>query len=351
MKKRQAVIFLTIMFALTPISAKAATENDLREVIGLERMEGEEWERTAAAVLAQCTGQERYNELVDELKYVEDEEAQIIRGQVQQKEAYCSEYMDKFLAGKPAEELTESLSGYNRICKQLNQTAAASAVAGDLEYYDTAAIENQLTYANAILALCKSTANIGEIGQDADTFLLTGLSIQKLTEDALTCSVTPKMKIYAQFNGIVTKISGNTVEIKSGNATIFTYRGIKAKSGLSAGATVRQYSHIGNAVGSSVTVTMQSGVRKINPLKLYGQKATYWLENYLRAQPWDGYALDLDDIKNEVCEEESDPAASSVMTNESGRKTSLKNEDSRQENTAETILESEALEYFFPHGD
>lgn len=48
MQKLPYIPFLTALLISMLVSAFAATENDLREVMGMERVEGEKWEKTAA---------------------------------------------------------------------------------------------------------------------------------------------------------------------------------------------------------------------------------------------------------------------------------------------------------------
>lgn len=345
MQKLPYILFLTALLISMPVSAFAATENDLREVIGMERVEGEKWEKTAATILAQCNEQESYNELLNELEHVKDEETAIIQEQIQEKKEYYVRYMEDFLKGKPTEDLIESMSDYNRMYKLLNQTTIDSKIGGSLEYYDTSTISKQISYANAILALCKSTSDIGQVGQDADTFLMTGLCIQNITDDTLTCRVTPEDKVYAQFNGIVTKITGDTIEIKSGNATSFTYTGVKAKSKLSVGLQIKQYYYIGNAINNSIIVTMQTGTIPVNPLKIYGKKAVHWQETYLRTVPWDEHCLNMDNIKNSVQTDESESSSHSTMIDKNGDQTNITEEPDRQDDMNETVIKDENLEY------
>lgn len=347
MKKIKSALVLAVALVLMPATAYAATENDLREVMGLERIEGETWEKYAATILAQCKNQESYNELLDDLEFIDDEQAEIINEQVKQKEEYYVSYIKEFQEGATVDELMESFTGYNRMYKTLNQISIDPQIAGELEHYDTDAIERQAAYANIILSLCKSTKDIGKIGQEADTFLLTGLTIQDMSEDTLTCCVTPEDKIYAQFNGIVTKITEDTIEIRSGKETTFSYHGVKAKEKLSVGVTVKQYTYIGNPTGNTIAVSMKTGADAINPLKMYGEKARYWQNTYMRTMPWKSQCIDLDNIKNCVEEKTTDDSEHSTMTDEKGNCSDITENENIQNSDAETVLDDSSLNYFF----
>lgn len=347
MRKLRCMIAAAMVLTLFPTSVFAATENDLREVMGLERIEGQEWEKAAERILAQCASQESYNELLDELEEIPDEETEILNQQIQQKNEYYEEYMEKFLAGAPASELAGSLSEYNRLYHLINQTTTDPAIAGELERYDSKTIEQQILYAKTLFALCKSTANIGTVGQEADTFLKGNLRIKDITEDSITCYVTSEDNIYSQLKGVVTKITGKTIEIQSGKATVLTYTGVKADEKISVGCKVKQYQKIGKAVKDSVTVSMTSGMTAENPLKMYGTKGVYWQEEYLRTQPWASEGLDLTKVKNHIDSLQQEETSKSVMTDENGNETELTVENNPYHKEDETVLDDSIQSYLF----
>ena len=110
--------------------------------------------------------------------------------------------------------------------------------------------------------------------------------------------------------------------IKSGAATIFCYTGVAPAA--SDGQQVEQYQLIGKAVGGTVTVQLLTGGLAVNPLKMYGTRAQYWQDEYLRTQPWNtDEALDLADVKDSVSSAVADDSGGSVMTDKDGKQTEI----------------------------
>lgn len=305
------------------------TENDLREIMGLERIEGEKWEQAAAGILAQCASRETYNELVDALAFVSDEDAKEYERQAIKKQQYYEEYMRRFLAGEPAEAILEPLAQYNRLYLQLNQTVVntVTGTIGGAERYDIGEIKAQEAYAKALLLLCESDADIGGIGQDMDTFLKADLRLKDMTADTISVYTAEDDPVYAQFSGVVTQITEDTVTIQSGEVTVLSYSGITAAKKLYVGHKIKQYQRIGKAKGESVSLTLTSALCGENPLRMYGQRAAFWQEAYLRTQLTDCYTVDFSLVKDDIDEKANTAGVASTMTDADGNESLLTVED------------------------
>lgn len=352
MRKILCLSVFALMILMCRTDVQAATENDMREVMGLERIEGSEWEKTAAKILSQCRSQKNYNNFVDEIGSVKNEESEVLAKQIEKKTEYYNVFRESFLAGAPAWELTDTLTDYDRLYQVVNSYADAPQIAEELEKYDWKTIAEQEAYAKNIQKLCGSSGNIGDVGQKADTFLKANLRIAGLTEDSVTCHATPKDRVYAQFSGKVTTVDSDSVTVLSGKTTEFTISGIQPVKGLKAGKKVKQYDVIGKAKTETVTASMKTGTDRENPLKIYGTRAAYWLDEYLQTEPWaEDDAVDLSKVKDQTDQKEEETTAVSTMTDENGKESELTVKNNPYSKDDETVLPKEIINYLGQQAD
>lgn len=352
MRKILCLSVFALMILMCRTDVQAATENDMREVMGLERIEGSEWEKTAAKILSQCRSQKNYNNFVDEIGSVKNEESEVLAKQIKKKTEYYNVFRESFLAGAPAWELTDTLTDYDRLYQVVNSYADAPQIAEELEKYDWKTIAEQEAYAKNIQKLCGSSGNIGDVGQKADTFLKANLRIAGLTEDSVTCHATPKDRVYAQFSGKVTTVDSDSVTVLSGKTTEFTISGIQPVKGLKAGKKVKQYDVIGKAKTETVTASMKTGTDRENPLKIYGTRAAYWLDEYLQTEPWaEDDAVDLSKVKDQTDQKEEETTAVSTMTDENGKESELTVKNNPYSKDDETVLPKEIINYLGQQAD
>lgn len=341
-------VLVLIVFLCGRMDTYASTENDLREVMGLERIEGSEWEKTAAKILSQCREQKNFNSLVDEITSgsVKDEEAEILAKQIEEKNKYYDAYMNAFTNGDPAWKITDILSDYDRLYRLVNGSGTEPSVTGELEKYDGSSIEKQEAYARTLQDMCKNSSNIGKVGLDANTFLRKNLRIAGVTENSVTCFTTPGDRVYAQFTGKISSITSDTVTISAGSATEFTVSGIKPVRDLKTGQKIRQYTMIGTAKTDTVQAEMVSCMNSENPLKIYGTRACYWLDEYLQTEPWtDKDRPDLSRVKDCVDHREETDENVSTMTDKEGNKKELTIEDNPYRTGNETVLPEDIMDY------
>lgn len=354
MRKILCLSALALMILTYRTEVQAATENDLREVMGLERIEGSEWEKTAAKILSQCRDQKDYNNLVDEISSgsVKNEEAEMLAKQIEKKTEYYNAFRESFLAGAPAWELTDTLTDYDRLYQAVNSYADDPQIAEELEKYDWETIAEQEAYAKTIQKLCGSKGDIGDVGQKTDTFLKANLRIAGLTDDSVTCHTTPKDKVYAQFSGKVTAVGEDSVTVLSGKATEFTISGIRPAKELKTGEKVSQYDVIGRAKSETVTASMKTGTNRENPLKIYGTRAAYWLDEYLQTEPWaEDDAVDLSKVKDQTEQKEEETTKVSTMTDENGKESELTIKNNPYSQDDETVLPKEIINYLGQQAD
>lgn len=341
-----AVLALTVFLCGTEVHAE--TENDLREVMGLERVEGSEWEKTAERIISQCRKEETYNSLVDEIGSgsIEDKEAEVLARQIDEKNKYYESYMQKFKAGEFAWDIASDLTEYDRLYRVINGTQEDPVIAKELEKYDLGTIEKQKQYADFIKKLCSSSSSIGKAGLETKTFLKKDLRIKSMEKNSITCYTAENDPVYAQFNGKIIRVTEESVVIRVGKTTTFYYSDIKPVKDLKKGDKVKQYAKIGKAAGDSITVKIKTGMKYENPLKIYGSRAVYWQDEYLDTQPWEkNDGVDLSDIRDYVEYKGKEKEYHSTMTDKDGNKKNLDIENNPYDKDNEIVLPDNIPEY------
>lgn len=297
MKKRtaQKIIIASVLLvsSLETSSVMAATENELRQLVGLGNAETKEQaEAQARAIISSCTQDQTYNELVDMLKmYGLDDYNDQVELATKGQESY-TQIMEAFHSGKGCDEVLSMLSAYETYHENYEETV--NVLDMQVDKISEADIEDRMKYAEAILDSVNNTDEIGLIGEDAP--LITNeyrLYINKMTDDAVTVQAPDDKKILAMFNGKADDVGNNYITIKSGATIYVTFYGINPS--VKRDDVVLQNELIGECVGDEVEITLNIVTRNVNPLLVYGQKASKWCEEYVNATPWEDYQIDLSD--------------------------------------------------------
>ncbi len=320
-KTRIAVKIITGVAALFPILSMfpvrtpAATENDLREVMGLVRLNTDEYREQAAAILAQGTSYEEFRRLAQEMDEARIKKSELLADRILDRDAAYEEMKALFVSGGHADEVLQALIEYDRQC--IYAEKAEADLLDNTEKIRMDDMEEAVKQAGEIMNLCTTTEDIGEVGDSADTFLLRGLHLMDVSPEALSCQVSKGESVYSQFNGIVQEITADTVCIGSGETIFTAYKGVRADKSLKVGERVSQYQKVGECLGSLVTVAMSTCAEEENILKMYGSRAKYWYSTYLDGLPWADACVKLDGIRG-FYETEGDKNTGSVMVTADG---------------------------------
>ena len=284
-----AGICMPVLAVFQPHTVEAATENDLREVMGTGRLDTDEKAKALAmSTIRECTKNKQHNELVDMLKdyKLEDYTDQLELAESGE-QAYGS-IMKAFKGAESVSKITESLSAYETYFQ--NWQGEESHVSYDLEKIDDKDIEKKLKHANAILATINSMDDIGMVGIDMvppikeDRMLVTGM-----TEDSASFYVTKNQKIYSILTGSVKSVGVNYVILECGSTINISYYGIHPN--VESGQHISQGRKIGTSIGTELKISAEITDEPENPLLMYGKRGVFWYQEYQ-----DGSALDTDEM-------------------------------------------------------
>lgn len=297
-----------LLLTITPnIQVKAATLDDLKELLGDERLE------------EKYTEQER-NDIIEKYKKIEDNNRLYNlyeRGEVESLNKKVLEEKAKFqkLISTKEKELKESFNSSKTpneiiaIRSALNSLEhQKDAIRGTHDILDIKFIENNLEeeYKN-VLAVAEeldSYEELGEVGSHLaspliDSFIITspyGYRVHPVTgkftlHSGIDIEAKQGKPVYAQWNGVISKVystdtGGLSVEIDHGSNTFTRYLHL-SKQTVQVGQVVDQYTKIGE-VGSTGRVTgphlhfeVVMGGKHVNPIYFYGNNGAKMLNNYI----------------------------------------------------------------------
>lgn len=291
---------ITLILLLSPAGSPSVwgniTEPDLRELMGLIRMDSEEYKSAAMEVLAQAESREGFLALAEKMEKEQKEKANALAALQQKARSSYEELEAAFTSGADTEEVLHALEDY-----ELQSSLAETAQEEFLSYHAPVSMddmEDAVRQAAYIMDLCTTDVDIGDAGTTADTFLLKSLSLSGVTPGSITCRTTEGDGLYSQFHGVVQTVMKDMVRIKSGEEILITYKGIVPDEKLRAGIEVLQYEKIGSCGGCQVTVSMSLCGEEENILKVYGAHAMRWYEKYLASLPWAEGCLDLKQVRS-----------------------------------------------------
>lgn len=272
------------------------TEPDLRELMGLVRMDSDEYRAAAMEVLAQEKSREGFLALAEKADEEQKERALALDRKKQEARGAYEELEGLFTSGADAGKVLDALEEYKR------QSAAAEAAQEEFLSFRAPVpmddMEDAVRQAGIIMDLCTTDIDIGDAGAAADTFLLKDLSLSGVTPGSITCRTAEGDGVYSQFHGVVQAVKEDMVRIKSGETILITYQGVVPEKGLSAGTKVLQYERIGSCGGSRITVSMSLCGEEENILKAYGTHGLRWYEAYLLSLPWEEGCIDFSRVRS-----------------------------------------------------
>ena len=286
---------------------KAATLDDLRELLGEERLEDKYTEKERDDIVKKNSRIEENNriynlyepEIVHSLNKKVLEEKAKFQKLIKKKEKELSE---AFNSSKTPEEIMAMRSALNNLEYQKN------AIRGTHDLMDIKYIENNIEkeYKSVVSVVeeLDSYEELGEIGSHLaspliDSFMITspfGYRVHPIRgslemHNGIDIAGATGKPVYAQWNGVVSRVystptGGLSVEIDHGNKTLTRYLHLN-KQTVTAGQQVDQYTQIGE-IGSTGAVTgphlhfevLIEG-EYVNPIYFYGRNGAKMLNNYI----------------------------------------------------------------------
>lgn len=287
--------------------AKAATLDDLRELLGDERIEDRYSEKEREDIMQKYKKIEENNRIFNLYepdtvqllnKRVLEEKAKFQK-LIKQKEA---ELIEAFNSSKTPEEIIAIRSAINNLQYQKN------AIRDTHDIMDIKYIENdvELEYKNVVTVVeeLESYEDLGEVGSHLaspliDAFMITspfGYRIHPIRgtlemHNGIDIAGKTGKPVYAQWNGVVSRVystatGGLSIEIDHGNNTLTRYLHLN-KQIVKEGQQVDQYTQIGE-VGATGAVTgahlhfeVLINSEYVNPIYFYGRNGAKMLNNYI----------------------------------------------------------------------
>lgn len=300
----QGILLLTAVTATYPNSIHAATENDLREVMGIGRIDKSALQEKTDALTDRLVREENYNELASILKEkgmtlrLTEKEAD------EEKNAY-KDMMKSFDSCDSASSVIDKFSEYDSYTYYSDQTSIGSL---DAEYINTSGTKKKLAKLDTLRKIMKNKEDIGKVGSSMTGITNDISQIQKVDEGALSISTEKKDKVRSTFSGKVTERKKNSVTIASGQTISVTYSGVK--SSLEPGASVKQGDVIGKSSGSRIRISMTMNGAKENILLAYGADGNEFYSSYLSENPWADNILDFSNVKDSSSKKKKDSSQS-----------------------------------------
>ena len=309
-------VFLASVFSMLPQTVFAATENDLREVMGVGRIDDDSLQSKTDELTDRLVREENYNELAAMLKEsglslnVTEKEAE------EEKSAY-EDMMEKFSSCDSASSVIDKFSEYDSYTYYADQTSVGSF---DAEYIDTTGTKEKLKKLNGLKKIMDNKKNIGKIGLSMQKITNSMSSIKSADEKSLSLITEKKESVYSGFSGKVAEKTKRSVTIESGQTLYVTYQNVKSK--LKIGDFVKQGDVIGTATKDFITVTMTMNGTARNILLAYGTDGADMYSVYLSENPWEEAVLDFSGVQNKTTKEEKEEKSGMYVT-EDGKKSSV----------------------------
>lgn len=316
------LLFLTI----TPIiQVKAATLDDLRELLGDERLESKYTEKQREEIIEKYKSIEDNNrlyslyepEIVEESNKKVLEEKAKIEKLITQKE---QELTEAFNSTKTPEEIISIRSSLSNLEFQKNSIRDTHDIM-DIKYIENT-VEEEYKNVLSVIDELETYQDLGEIGSHLaspliDSFVITspfGYRVHPITgefdmHNGIDISGEVGKPVYAQWNGVVSRVyetttGGLSIEIDHGNNTLTRYLHLKRQM-VQVGQPVDQYTQIGEVgmtgatTGPHLHFEVLIDGEHVNPIYFYGKLGAKMLNNYIMESN-DPYHQSMKDIIYEI---------------------------------------------------
>jgi len=329
----QGILLLTAVTTAFPNAIHAATENDLREVMGIGRINKTALQDKTNALTDRLVREENYNELAAMLKEkgvtlkLTEKEAD------EEKNAY-KDMINSFDSCDSASSVIDKFSEYDSYTYYSDQTSIGSM---DAEYINTSGTKEKLAKLDTLRKIMKNKEDIGNVGSSMTGITNDMSKIQKADGWSLSISTERKDKVRSAFSGKVTERKKTSVTIASGQTISVTYYGIK--NSLKPGALVKQGGVIGKAVSSKIRISMTMNGIKENILLAYGTAGNEFYSSYLSENPWVDDILDFSNVKDSSSKKKKDSTQSQKSSTSSQGGTSIEYDGPQESTEHEDVTE------------
>lgn len=318
-----------LLLTLTPnIQANAATLDDLKELLGDERLEEKYTVEERTDIIEKYKKIEKNNRLYNlyERETVESSNKKVLEEKAKFQKLISAkekELNNAFNSEKTPDEIIAIRSALNSLEYQKD------SIRGTHDVLDIKFIENNIAeeYKNVIKVVdeLESYQDLGEVGSHlasplVDSFMLTspyGYRVHPVTgefsmHEGIDIAGAVGKPVYAQWNGVVSRVystdtGGLSIEIDHGTGSFTRYLHL-SKQLVKEGQQVDQYTQIG-AVGATGRVTgphlhfeVLMGGKQVNPIYFYGKNGAKMLNNYIMTTD-DPYHQSMKDIVYQIKED------------------------------------------------
>lgn len=279
-------------FVLTiPNKACAATENELRKVMGIGSIDKTSLQEKTDALTDRLAREENYNDLVSILKdnsikmtFTSDE--------IKKEKKSYAVMIKSFSKCDSASSVIEKFSDYDSYTYFADQTSYGSM---DVSYINTSGTKDKLKSLSTLKKIMTNKKDIGTVGSSMQKITKNMDQIKTAKKDVLALKTKKGEKIASAFNGITEAgTDAETVVIRSGQTIVVTYSGVK--NSLKPGTKVNQGEVIGKASKNSIRVYMKMNGSNENILLVYGPEGTQLYEAYISENPWEDQELDFSQV-------------------------------------------------------
>lgn len=279
--------------ACRPVSAQAATENDLRYVTGIGRLDEKKVQKKIDRFSERLALDNTYNEMVSYIK-ANGLDTDVTEKRLEAEEKAYDSLMDSFSSGESATDVKERLSAYDKYAADDDSYVDSGE---SFDYTDTAKVKAKLKSLKALAGIAADDTDIGGISNRLPSVTGKPLHINKMGEGSTVFDTKKKQKIYCIFSGIIVNMTGRSISVKSGKTITVTYDGIIPVEGMKPGKKVSQKDLLGKTIKKYVRIDMDMNGKDVNVLSAAGTSGVNAYEAYMSENPWEDEIIDISEIK------------------------------------------------------
>lgn len=296
MKKRIICLILlgTIVFSLiaSTATAFAATENDLRDVMGIGRISKEKIKKQTNILVERLAREEEYNDLVKFLR-ANQFNASIQKSEIANAKASYNKMIDVFQTNPNTSDVINALVTYNSHLL----TEDDEYDAGDKDYplKSTKVLKEKITALRTLQSIEQSNIDVGMVGKDVPNITQKDMKVTNINSQYTSFRTKPKKRIYNLLTGSILKKTRNSVTVQAGRTIYITYKGVSCYKPI--GTKVKQGTALGKATGANIKVALEENTKDYDILLIYGKRGKSYFDDYASENPWQEYFIDFSNTK------------------------------------------------------
>lgn len=277
--------------SVCPINAHAATENDLRYVMGIGRLDAKSIKTRINRFSERLALDNSYNEMVS---YVKENglETDVTEDHIKKETSSYKDLIRSVQSGRPVSDIKKALSRYDDYAIAGEDTFDTGTT---FDYTDTTRLKQKLKELKALKAIEKNRTNIGGVSNRLPTITKKPMHIASMGNNAVRFDTGRKQKIYCLFSGRIINITKHDITIASGETIQVTYKGLKPC--VRSGSKIKQGSLIGRAAGTSIKIDMVMNGKSANIVTAFGKEGKRIYEDYMSENPWSDIRLNVNRMK------------------------------------------------------